>query len=390
MCFAAGVGHKPLAAYLAPFFHFTSMLATPQQRKFFAATLLHWHAKANNRQMPWKGETDPYKIWLSEVILQQTQVAQGWAYYLRFVAQYPTVGQLAAAPIDDVYKLWEGLGYYSRCKNMVLAARQVVDDFGGVFPNTHDELLQLKGVGAYTAAAIASFAFGLPHAVVDGNVLRVLSRFFNISLPIDSTEGRRILTHLAETLMVKGQPAAYNQAIMDFGATVCKPRQPLCDGCIFKPKCQALANQTVQLLPAKSKKMVKKTRWFCYMVVQLPSKGLVLARQRPAGDVWENLWEYALIEDAKAFDWSDAEFAAHLQSWLGCKAAVVAHRGAPVTQQLTHQTIHVRFVTLHLESPVPPPQGFVWVPTAEIGTLAWPRTLAQFNAGGRGLANNFF
>ncbi|TAD84169.1 MAG: A/G-specific adenine glycosylase [Bacteroidetes bacterium] len=354
------------------------MLSKPKQYQFFSTTLLHWHAHHNTRQMPWKGETDPYKIWLSEVILQQTQVAQGWAYYLRFVAQYPTVQHLAIAPHGEVYKLWEGLGYYSRCKNLLAAAQQVTKEFGGVFPNTYAQLLQLKGVGAYTAAAIASFAFGLPHAVVDGNVLRLLSRFFYITLPIDSTEGKQVLTSMAQALMVTNQAAAYNQAIMDFGATVCKPKQPLCGECVFSHNCQALAKQTVQLLPAKAKKAAKKTRWFCYLVVRWPAKGLVLARQRGPGDVWENLWEYALLEDAAAFDWTDADMEAYLNQWLGTQARVL-YRTPVATQQLTHQSIHCRFVVCEAKGPKKPPLGFEWIPMANVEDRAWPRSIASFN-----------
>ena len=192
--------------------------------------------------MPWKHEKDPYKIWLSEIILQQTRVEQGREYYNRFVHAYPTVEQLAVAKDDDVYKLWEGLGYYSRCKNLLHTAREIVNKYAGVFPKTYEEIIQLKGIGPYTAAAIASFAFQLPYAVLDGNVMRILSRYFGISTAIDSTEGKKELATLANSLLDTDAPGIYNQAIMDFGATICKPKQPVCTNCLLAENCTAFAN----------------------------------------------------------------------------------------------------------------------------------------------------
>src|SRR6187549_1636680 len=200
-------------------------------KQFFTPTLLDWNNNENTRSMPWKGEKDPYRIWLSEIILQQTRVEQGWAYYENFILNYPTVRDLAAAPEEAVFRLWQGLGYYARCKNMLAAARQIVEQFHGHFPNTYDAIQSLKGVGPYTAAAIASFAFNLPHAVLDGNVYRVLSRFFGIDEPIDSTKGKQLFTGIAGRVLSQKEPGLFNQAIMDFGATVCKPVAPLCSLC---------------------------------------------------------------------------------------------------------------------------------------------------------------
>src|ERR1700749_1524911 len=194
----------------------------------FTTLLLKWHNGKNSRVMPWKGEKNPYKIWLSEVILQQTRVEQGWSYYEKFVETFPTIHDLATAPEQKVFKLWEGLGYYSRCKNLIATAKRIDTEYKGVFPSTYEELLQLKGIGPYTAAAISSFAFGLPHAVVDGNVNRVLARDFGIETPFDTTEGKKIFSILAQELLDKKNSSAYNQAIMDLGATVCTPRNPLC------------------------------------------------------------------------------------------------------------------------------------------------------------------
>ena len=205
--------------------------------------------------MPWKGEKDPYKIWLSEIILQQTRVEQGWDYYLKFIKAFPTVKHLATAPEAQVFKLWEGLGYYSRCKNLIATAKIIHQQYKNVFPSTYNEILALKGIGPYTAAAIASFAFNLPYAVVDGNVLRVMARMFGVRQPIDSTRGKALLTSLANELLDKQLPGIYNQAIMDFGAVICKPALPLCGECILNKHCIAYISRTVNLLPVKEKKI---------------------------------------------------------------------------------------------------------------------------------------
>src|SRR5882757_84990 len=200
----------------------------------FSDHLLKWHKGKNDRKMPWKGEKNPYKVWLSEVILQQTRVQQGWAYYENFLKAFPTIHDLAIAPEQKVFKLWEGLGYYSRCRNLIATAKKIDAEYNGQFPNTYGEILALKGIGPYTAAAIASFAFRLPHAVVDGNVTRVLSRYFGISTPIDTTAGKKLFTELADALLDKEQADIYNQAIMDLGATICLPRNPLCTACMHQ------------------------------------------------------------------------------------------------------------------------------------------------------------
>src|SRR5450432_3260301 len=194
----------------------------------FTKKLLKWNLGSNTRTMPWKGEKDPYKIWLSEIILQQTRVEQGLGYYQKFIKAFPTVQQLAKAPQEKVFKLWEGLGYYTRCKNLIASALFISKDRKGKFPTDYESILGLKGVGPYTAAAIASFAYNLPHAVIDGNVFRVLSRYFGISTPIDSPDGKKLYALLANELLDKQEPGLYNQAIMDLGAVICKPQQPLC------------------------------------------------------------------------------------------------------------------------------------------------------------------
>ena len=202
----------------------------------FTNKLLQWNKRENIRSMPWKGEKDPYKIWISEIILQQTRVQQGVAYYNRFIKAWPTIKSLAKATEQEVYKLWEGLGYYSRCRNLIASAKYINDELGARFPEKYEDILSLKGIGDYTAAAIASFAFNQPYAVVDGNVFRVLARFFGIKTPVDTTEGKKLFRKLANELIDKKNPGEYNQAIMDFGAVVCKPVLPKCNECPLQKK----------------------------------------------------------------------------------------------------------------------------------------------------------
>lgn len=345
-------------------------------QSFFTKKLMYWHLHHNTRQMPWKGEADPYKIWLSEIILQQTQVAQGWAYYIKFIDHYPTVVDLAKAKDDAVYKLWEGLGYYSRCKNLLIAARQIVNDFDGNFPKTYADIRQLKGVGDYTAAAIASFAFGMPYAVVDGNVTRVLSRYFNLNMPIDGTAGKKLFAALAQNLLAASQPAAYNQAIMDFGATICKPKQPACEACFLQKNCQGYALQTVAGLPVKSKAAQKKKRWFCYLILRFQNN--IMIKQRPAGDIWENLHEFFLIEDEAALTLEASALSKLVSKKFDTKGVKINAPSPIFTQQLTHQTINARFVMVDLPKKTPLPQGFNWSTTSKLKALAWPRIISIY------------
>src|SRR6185437_15766843 len=242
-----------------------------KNKKFFFEFLIKWNRNKNKREMPWKGEKDPYKIWISEIILQQTRVQQGLTYYNRFIEAWPNIKSLAEANEQKVYKLWEGLGYYSRCRNLMASARYINDELGGRFPDTYEDILSLKGIGDYTASAIASFAFNQPYAVVDGNVFRVLARFFRIHAPIDSTEGKKIFRSLANMLLDKSNPAEYNQAIMDFGAIVCKPLLPSCSECPLQKKCVASQKNLVGLLPIKAKGIKTRQRFFNYLVVEYES-----------------------------------------------------------------------------------------------------------------------
>lgn len=341
---------------------------------FFTKTLLKWNAIRNDREMPWKGEKDPYKIWLSEIILQQTRVDQGLNYYNLFVKSFPTVNQLAKAPETKVFKLWEGLGYYTRCKNLIATAKYISKELGGKFPDKYDDILSLKGIGPYTAAAIGSFAFNLPYAVVDGNVFRVLSRYFNINTPIDTTDGKKLFTKLADDLLDKKFPGIYNQALMDFGATVCKPQQPLCSTCMLKSKCGAYIHNTVNLLPVKEKSITKKERWLYYFIIE--HTGQVLVRKRPANDIWENLYEFVLLENNSALSEKELRSSSYLKKNIAKKFKIIKiseeHK-----QLLTHQTIRGRFIHVELSELVLL-DGYDRVSKAEIKKLPFPKFITLY------------
>lgn len=274
---------------------------------FFRRGLLGWAAR-NPRPMPWKGEKDPYKIWLSEVILQQTRVEQGMPYYEKFVKAYPDARALAGAPEDEVLKMWEGLGYYSRARNLLNAARYIADERNGVFPDKYEDIRALKGVGDYTAAAIASFAFNLPYPVVDGNVYRVLSRYFALDAATDLSSSKKMFASLAGKLLHPEQPGAFNQAIMDFGALCCTPAQPDCGNCPLKQRCLALVKGSPADYPVRLKKNAKKERFFLYLVVRRGDK--ILIRKRAGRDIWNGLYEFPFIETASAGELTETDIRA--------------------------------------------------------------------------------
>lgn len=349
-----------------------------KNKKKFRELLLKWNRKENKRTMPWKGEKDTYKVWLSEIILQQTRVEQGWDYYEKFIQQYPTISDLANAKDEAVFKLWEGLGYYSRCKNLLHTARTVNEKYAGNFPETYDTILSLKGIGAYTASAIASFCFGLPYAVVDGNVLRVLSRYFGIDMPVDSTEGKHFFSQLGQECLDKTQPAEYNQSIMDFGATVCKP-VALCNQCSMKTTCIAFNTGNVSALPVKQKSIVKKERWLSYFIFSLDQKKFV--QQRTAKDIWQNLHEFYLEETAVNSEWDVKKVSRWLKDHLNIEKTKSIYIIAAKKQTLTHQFIHGYFICVDLFNI---PQKLqqtngLWLTDAEIKLKAFPRFIHQFN-----------
>ena len=318
----------------------------------FSLALLRWF-EANGRELPWRQTCDPYPIWLSEIILQQTRVQQGWEYWERFMRRWPTIELLAAASEDEVLREWQGLGYYSRARNLHAAARQVVA-LGG-FPTTLEGIKSLKGVGDYTAAAIGSFAFGLPAAVVDGNVYRVLARHFGIDTPINSYEGKHAFTALAQELLPTDRAADYNQAIMDFGALQCTPSSPHCHTCPLVVSCVAFREGRVGALPVKLRKLSIKTRHLTYIYIRW--NGRVALHRRGAGDIWQGLWEPYLVEDEP------------LPTFDGRLSLL--RKG--VRHVLTHRILMTDFYLLECDSQPALPEGYLWVPESDIDHYGVPR-----------------
>lgn len=321
----------------------------------FANTIISWFQE-NGRALPWRETKDPYAIWLSEIILQQTRIAQGWEYWERFMAQYPKVEDLAAASEDDVLRLWQGLGYYSRARNLHAAAKQIVAL--GKFPDTLEDIKALKGVGDYTAAAIGSFAFDIPAAVVDGNVYRVLSRYFGIDTPINSTQGKKEFAALAQSLIPASDAAAYNQGMMDFGAIQCTSQSPKCLLCPLAETCVALREGRVEELPVKLKTLKVQTRRLAYIYIRC--NGEIAIHRRGEGDIWQGLWEPYNVSDLSALPTFDAP--------LVLKAKDVKH-------VLTHRILLTDFYLLETKKRPLLPDDYIWIKESEISEYGIPRLI---------------
>jgi A/G-specific adenine glycosylase len=343
---------------------------------FFAEGLIAWNKSSNKREMPWKGEKDPYKIWISEIILQQTRVEQGWDYYERFIKSFPTVIHLAEAPEDQVFKHWEGLGYYTRCRNLIATARFIATNNNGVFPDNYNDIAALKGIGPYTAAAISSFAFKLPHAVVDGNVIRVLSRVFGIDAPVDESSSRKLFAALADELLYREDPAAYNQAIMDLGATICKPKGPECGICPFREDCQALILNCIDRLPNKQKKPAKKKRFLHYLIID--HNGKLYLRKRAGKDIWQNLFEFCLYESDRLLEAEELVKTPFFQETLGGASYNMIHVSPAKRQQLTHQELNGRFFRIKVKTRPRGLDEFIPIAEDEISKLAMPRFILSY------------
>lgn len=315
------------------------------------ALLIHWYAY-NKRELPWRESTDPYIIWISEVILQQTRVDQGRSYFNRFIDRFPNVKELAIADEKDVLKLWQGLGYYSRARNLHAAAHMIVDKFDGIFPYHYKDILSLKGVGEYTAAAIASIAYGQPYAVVDGNVYRVLSRIFGVDTPIDTTKGKKEFAELAQFLLEKKEPGLYNQAVMELGALQCVPVSPNCHVCPVIDHCYAYANNKVSSLPVKEGKTKVRNRYFNYLDIRCGES--MYLHKREAKDIWQNLYELPLIETDMSLDIQSLQ--AH-KDFINLFLNAGRVQITPVTHLkhvLSHQIIFASFYRIDIEKPVIP------------------------------------
>lgn len=329
-----------------------------------------WY-EANKRDLPWRHTSDPYRIWLSEVILQQTRVDQGLNYWLRFVDRFPTVQQLADSGDDEVMKLWQGLGYYSRARNLLVTARMIRDRYAGVFPSNYKELLQLKGVGEYTAAAIGSIAFGLPEPVVDGNVHRVLSRLFGISTPIDSVEGKREFRELAKQVLDPDRPGSHNQALMELGATICTPRVPKCTDCPVSDRCIALRDRRIGELPVKAAKTKIRIRHFNYLFVRKEDRFFL--RKRIEKDIWQQLYELPLIETQRVADRS--EMKNKLKATIGDHSLKTS---GSISHILSHQRIEAIFWEVKPIAGFTVPADWIEVSIEDLDRFAIPRLIDRW------------
>ncbi len=359
-----------------------SLLPTPD---VFSRTLAAWYAR-HQRPLPWRATRDPYAIWLSEVILQQTRVAQGLPYYERFLAAYPTVTALAAAPEDAVLRHWQGLGYYARARNMHATAKVIATELGGQFPDSYAGLVQLRGIGPYTGAAVASFAFGERVAVVDGNVFRVLARVFGVSDDIARPASRAVFQRLADSLIAEAaDPAEFNQAIMEFGAVQCTPARPDCLFCPFRDACFAFQHGLVHALPAKSKAKAARTRYLHYVVLRW--QGQLYLRKRPGGDIWHGLYDLPAVETTTEH-LDPAALAGQLGEWqadpVPALVDVVAEPAAAYRHVLSHQKVAARFHEVALRGPLAPAvlaaTGLALYSAAAVEALPKPRLLVQWLA----------
>jgi A/G-specific adenine glycosylase len=307
----------------------------------FSNVLVQWYLQ-NKRDLPWRKTNNPYKIWLSEIILQQTRVDQGMAYYFKFIEHFPTVFHLAKASEEEVLKLWQGLGYYSRARNLHFSAKYIVNELGGHFPSSYIEILKLKGVGDYTASAIASICYNEATAVVDGNVYRVLARYFGIATPINSNIGIKEFKLLAQKLLNSTISGTHNQAVMEFGARMCKPQNPDCEICPLNESCVALQKQTVKTLPVKEKKLTIKKRYFNYLVVQTPNNKTIIEKREKG--IWINLYQFPLLESAHEIDVNQLTTSEKFEKLFGeLNASVKLFNQPMVVHKLSHQHIYTKF-----------------------------------------------
>ncbi len=345
-------------------------------KQSFREALLSWYNE-HKRDLPWRNSNDPYIIWISEIILQQTRVNQGLPYFQKFSKNYPTVYDLAEAPENRVMKDWEGLGYYSRARNLHSAAKQIVSEFNGNFPDAHAEILKLKGVGDYTAAAISSFAYNQPHAVVDGNVFRVLARVFGIFTPINTGAGKKQFDKLAAELLYRKDPATYNQAIMEFGALQCVPKSPDCEVCPLKNGCNAYINGTMDSLPVKEKKSYDRKRYFNFALIK--SKNQVLVEPRTGQDIWKQLYQFPLVEHTDLIE--PGQMNVELEVFMGKTSELTFEKVTDLpTHKLSHQTIYCRIFEISCKGKLKLAKGsgMKWVNPSELNELGFPRPLRKF------------
>jgi len=342
-------------------------------------SLLNWYSQ-NKRPLPWRETRDPYKIWLSEVILQQTRVAQGMDYYHRFILAFPDVQSLAAATEQDVLKLWQGLGYYSRARNMHHTANEVVERYNGVFPKTSEGLKKLKGIGEYTAAAIASICYDEPSAVLDGNVARVLSRLFAINTPVDTSTGRSVITNLASNLLGVNHPGTFNQAVMELGALVCTPKSPACNACPLTFACEALKRKQVESFPVKTPKKPPALRYMNYLVISFmqDNEEFVVMRKRTGNDIWKNLYDFPCIESGRNLNPDEVIEIAIGQNLFSAMPFTVKAISTVYVHQLSHRRLLARFIQVQLHGKPLEDSLTLFTRKKELGNLPIPRLIDRF------------
>jgi len=344
-------------------------------------SLLHWYNQ-NRRPLPWRETRDPYKIWLSEVILQQTRVAQGTDYYHRFLVAFPDVQSLAAADEQDVLKLWQGLGYYSRARNMHHTAKEVIEKHKGIFPQTAEGLKKLKGIGDYTAAAIASICFNESVAVLDGNVARVISRIYAIDTPVDSNEGRKTITDLANNLLDTNHPGTFNQAVMELGALVCTPKSPACNACPIAFACEALKIKQIENFPVKTPKKTPTIRHLNYLVISFKKEKekFILMRKRTGNDIWKNMYDFPCVESVDASDTDEVLESCVKSGFFGGFPFVVKHVSDGYIHQLSHRRLLARFIRIEVKGVPKLTDNITAVRKDRIAELPLPRLIDRYLA----------
>lgn len=345
----------------------------------FAKRLKNWYA-VNKRNLPWRETSDPYKIWISEVILQQTRIDQGLNYYLRFIGRFPDVQSLASAQEDEVLKLWQGLGYYARARNMHFTAKTIVARYNGKFPETYDELITLKGIGPYTAAAIASIAFGYAAPVIDGNVMRVISRWFAIAEAADSGKGKKMIAEALNEIFDHEAPGTFNQAIMDFGAMVCKPKSPNCSACPFSVSCAAFSQNLVGELPRKRKSIKQLKRFFHYLIIPVLDEEIIfiLLKKRDEKDIWGGLYEFQMIETNAEIDPDALMKSKQWQELFAGSEPEIVHISKTYKHQLTHQQLFAVFYHIRLKKSLPENFKTNLVKVNDLHSFPIPRVIDRY------------
>jgi A/G-specific adenine glycosylase len=341
----------------------------------FGSKITGWY-RDNHRPLPWRETSDPYKIWISEVILQQTRVAQGLTYYLNFLDRFPDIKSLADAPEKEVLKIWQGLGYYSRARNIHQAAKQVMEKYRGSFPSNFTDILSLKGIGEYSASAVASIAFNLPYPVMDGNVIRFIARLRGISEPVNTSRGRSFIRAFLEAELDREHPGLFNQAIMEFGALVCTSRFPLCDTCIFENICVARKTGTISEIPLKTKKAVSRERFFHYLVliVKRDDQILTVLHKRSGKDIWKNLYEFPMIESSCLIEWEEITKKPEWKAIYPDEGFRLMSSPGTLKHILSHRLIHTRYFVIGCDYL---PEGYVKTGLDELHLFPVPKLMEK-------------